>query len=101
MSHVVERIELEDLVEVPVAKAVSLVSREIGLIGHVTVELVAEIGSTRISVEKLFALKPGEVLALEQGINEPVLLLLDGKPVARGELVAVDDNLGVKITEIL
>lgn len=101
MSHVVERIELDDLVEVPAAKAAALVSREMGLIGHVTVELVAEIGSARLSVDELFALKAGAVLALEQGVNEPVLLRLDGKPVARGELVAVDDSLGVKITEIL
>lgn len=101
MSHVVERIELADLVEVPAPKQSPLVAREMELIGHVTVELVAEIGSARVNVERLFALKAGEVLALDQDISEPVLLRLDGKPVARGELVAVDDRLGVQITEIL
>ncbi|MFX6483885.1 FliM/FliN family flagellar motor switch protein [Acinetobacter baumannii] len=46
-------------------------------------------------------MKSGEVVRLAQQVNEPVVLRLDGKPVARGNLVAVDDNFGVQLTEIL
>ncbi len=101
MSHVVERIELDELVPVLNDKAPNLVARDIGLVSHVTVELTAEIGTANISISRLFSLKAGEVITLQQAVNEPVLLRLDGKAVARGELVAVDDNFGIKITEIL
>lgn len=101
MTHVVEKIELDELLPVLDEKAPDLVAREMSLIGHVAVELVAEIGSANLNVSRLFALKAGEVVALQQTVNEPVLLRLNGKAVARGELVAVDDNFGVKITEIL
>jgi flagellar motor switch protein FliN/FliY len=101
MSHVVEKIELDELLPTLNEKSAELVAREIDLIGHVSVELTAEIGNASISIEKLFALKQGDVVALAQEVSDPVLLRLNGKPVARGELVAVDDNLGVKITEIL
>lgn len=101
MTHVVEEIMLDELVPMLDEKTLGLVSREMGLVGHVTVGLTAEIGSANISVSRLFSLKSGEVVTLLQTVNEPILLRLNGKPVARGELVAVDDNFGVKITEIL
>lgn len=101
MSHVIEKIELDDLIPTLEDKSPELVAREMELIGHVSVDLVAEIGSAKLSVSKLFALKAGEVLALQQTVSEPIILRLNGKAVARGELVAVDDNFGVKITEIL
>ncbi len=78
----------------------NLVQKDMSLVGHVPVTLAAQIGSVSISIEQLFALKKGEVLAMNEGLDAPVTLLLNDKPVARGELVAVDENFGVRITEL-
>ena len=77
-----------------------LVSKDIALVGHVPVTMTALVGTVSLTVEKLFALRKGEVLAMNESVDAPVTLLLNGKAVARGELVAVDDNLGVRITEL-
>lgn len=101
MSHVVEAIELDELVPVLVDGATPLVSREIDLIGHVSVSLTAEVGTAEVTIDQLFSLKAGEIVTLLQRVDEPLLLRLNGKAFARGELVAVDDNFGIKITEIM
>lgn len=77
-----------------------LSDKDIGLVGHVPVTLVAQLGSVSMTVEQLFKLRQGEVLTMTEGLDAPVTLLLNGKPVARGELLAVDDQLGIRITEL-
>ncbi|HUR39732.1 MAG TPA: FliM/FliN family flagellar motor switch protein [Verrucomicrobiae bacterium] len=78
----------------------ALVAKDISLVGHVPVTLTALVGSVSITVERLFALRKGEVLEMNESVDEPVTLLLNGKAIARGELVAVDDKLGIRITEL-
>lgn len=78
----------------------ALVAKDISLVGHVPVTMTAVVGSVSLTVERLFALRKGEVLAMNESVDAPVTLLLNGKAVARGELVAVEDNLGVRITEL-
>jgi len=78
----------------------ALVSKDMSLVGHVPVSLTALIGSVSLSIEQLFALKKGEVLSMNESLDAPVTLLLNDKPVARGELVAVEDNFGIRITEL-
>lgn len=98
----VQRLELSELD--PTAVEIddeTLVSRDFALIRDVSVEMSAVVGEARLSVEELFGLKAGAVLKLEQGVDEPLTFLLDGKPVARGHLVAVDDHFGVRISEVL
>lgn len=77
-----------------------LTEKELGLIGHVPVELTAQLGTVPMTVEELFAIKAGDVLAMAEALDAPVSLLLNGKVVARGELLAVDDQLGVRVTEL-
>ena len=77
-----------------------VINKDISLVGHVPVTLTAMIGSVSISIEKLFSLKKGEVLEMNESLDMPITLQLNGKPVARGELVAVEDNFGIRITEL-
>lgn len=79
---------------------IHLVTKEMSLVGHVSVTLSALVGSVSMSIEQLFALKKGEVLSMNESFDTPVTLLLNGKAVARGELVAVEDNFGIRITEL-
>ena len=79
----------------------ALVARDLSLFGHVNVRVTAEIGHAELAIEKLLASKSGDVIALTQTVETPITLLVNGKAVARGQLVAVDDNFGVQITEIV
>jgi len=58
------------------------------------------VGDAVISVGELMALREHQVLTLNQGIEAPVDLLLEGRVVARGQLVAVEDQFAVRITEL-
>jgi flagellar motor switch protein FliN len=78
-----------------------LINKDMSLIGHVPVTLTALIGTVSISIDKLFSLKKGEVIEMNESLDMPVTLQLNGKSVARGELVAVEDNFGIRITELI
>ncbi|MGC1548553.1 MAG: FliM/FliN family flagellar motor switch protein [Rhodanobacter sp.] len=93
-------IELEEMVYEPV-DGDPLIKRNMALLGHVNVRLDVVLGGAQISVEKLFSLSKGESIALDTDLDSPVTLQLDGKPIARGQLMAVGDCFGLKVTEIL
>src|SRR5579871_236530 len=66
----------------------------------VLVELTVEIGRTRMTVGETLELRPGSVVALGRMAGEPVDLLVNGRRIARGEVVVVDEEFGLRITEI-
>ncbi|GAC1500830.1 MAG: hypothetical protein NVS1B14_04970 [Vulcanimicrobiaceae bacterium] len=68
---------------------------------QVSLELRAELGRCRLSIRDLLALGPGAVVELDRSADEPVDLLANGRLVARGEIVAVEDRFGVKLTELI
>lgn len=70
------------------------------VLGDVTVELDALLGKGSLSLAQLAALKDGAVVGLDLPLNGQVELSLNGRIVARGELVAVGDNFGVRIAEV-
>jgi flagellar motor switch protein FliN len=70
------------------------------LIGDLKVRVRAVLGEGEISVATLFGLKDGSIVPLECGVHPLVDIELDGKTIARGELVVVDDALGVRLTEV-
>lgn len=62
------------------------------------------IGSTSMPIADLMALEPGAVVALNHDISDPVDVVVNGRTIARGELVALDDDpskIGVKLIEII
>lgn len=73
---------------------------DLGRLCDVTVELSVEVGRTRMTLGQALALGPGSVVALSRSAREPVDLLVNGKPVARGEVVVIDDEFGLRITEV-
>lgn len=82
------------------ARGASLLESNLSLIQGVKVNLSVLIGGTTVSIGELLALKDGAVLKLDRLANQPIDVLLDDRVVARGRLVAVEDNFGVSITEI-
>lgn len=78
-----------------------LIKRNLSLLGHVNVKLEAVVGHANLSVDRLFSVVKGDLLTLDSTMDEPVSIRLDGKVIAKGHLVAVGDQFGVKISEIL
>jgi len=79
----------------------ALVRRDLSMLGHVNVKLEVALGNAEVAVDELFALAKGDSLTLDSLLDEPVKIQLDGKVIALGHLMAVGDNFGIKIVEIL
>ena len=67
----------------------------------VPVELAVEIGRTRMTLGQTLELRPGSVVSLNRLAGEPVDLLVNGKRIARGEVVVIDEEFGLRITEVV
>lgn len=99
MSGQVQLIELDDMTEAPTGAGAAIVDN-LNPLHHVKATLQASVGNLSLSIGELMALKEHQVLPLHQKIEEPVELLIEGKPVARGQLVAVDGQFAIRITEL-
>ncbi|GAA3290085.1 flagellar motor switch protein FliN [Dactylosporangium vinaceum] len=71
------------------------------LLHDVEMEVTAELGRTRMSVRELLSLAPGAVIELDRAAGGPADLLVNGRLIARGEVVVIDENFGIRITEIV
>ncbi len=72
----------------------------LGALKNVKVKLTVCVGSVEVPLGDLARAKSQQVLVLDQGMEEPVDVLLEGQVVARGVLVAVDDRFGIRLTEL-
>lgn len=75
--------------------------RGIEMLHGVIMDVTVELGRTRMSVRDLLALSPGTVLELDRAAGSPADLLVNGRLIARGEVVVVDEDFGLRVTEIL
>jgi flagellar motor switch protein FliN/FliY len=100
MQSTVNRLELSVLPDASTEKGTPLGER-LDLVGHVKVKLVATLGSAEISVANLFSLTTSDVVELDRSVDAPIDIRLNDKVIARGSLVAVGDNFGVRISEVL
>ena len=67
----------------------------------VPVELAVEIGRTSMTIRETLDLGPGSIVVLERMTGEPVDLLVNGRRIARGEVVAIDEQFGLRITTVV
>ena len=67
----------------------------------VPVDLSVEIGRAHMSVGETLELREGSVVTLDRMAGEPVDLLVNGKPIARGEVVVIDEQFGLRLTQVL
>lgn len=75
--------------------------RGVDLILDVALQVRVELGSTRMTVEDVLALSPGSVVELDRLAGEPVDIVINDRLIARGEVVVVEENFGVRVTEII
>ncbi len=76
-------------------------TRGIEMLHGVIMDVTVELGRTQMSVRDLLALTPGTVLELDRAAGSPADLLVNGRLIARGEVVVVDEDFGLRVTEIL
>lgn len=76
-------------------------ARRLELLADVEMGVTAELGRTRMTVRDLLALTPGSVVELDRLAGSPVDVLVNGTLVARGEVVVIDEEFGVRISEII
>lgn len=74
---------------------------ELERLHDVPVELAVEIGRTRMTIGETLALGPGSIITLNRLAGEPVDLLVNGKPIARGEVVVIDEEFGLRVTDVV
>jgi flagellar motor switch protein FliN/FliY len=76
-------------------------AEELSRLHDVPVELAVEVGRTKMTIREALALGPGSIVTLNRLAGEPVDLLVNGKPIARGEVVVIDEEFGLRVTEVL
>ncbi len=84
------------------AQAPQPVSQEnMGLIMDVPLEVTVELGRTKKSIAEILDFAPGTIIELDKIAGEPIDVLVNGKFVAKGEVVVIEENFGIRVTEII
>jgi flagellar motor switch protein FliN/FliY len=83
------------------APAPAPAAADLARLHDVPVELTVEIGRTRMTIGETLGLGPGSIITLDRLAGEPVDLLVNGKPIARGEVVVIDEEFGLRVTEVV
>ncbi len=78
-----------------------LSQENIGLIMDVPLEVTVELGRTRKSISEILDFTPGTIIELDKIAGEPIDVLVNGKFVAKGEVVVIEENFGIRVTEIV
>ncbi|MBM7555351.1 flagellar motor switch phosphatase FliY [Halanaerobacter jeridensis] len=92
----VQDVELEELGGNGKASA-----KDISLINDISLELTVRLGKTEMPIKDILDLAPGSVIELDRLAGEAVDLLANGKIIARGEVVVIDENFGFRVTDII
>ena len=81
--------------------AVMQQKENIGIIMDVPLEITVELGRTHKLIKEILEFSPGTVVELDKLAGEPIDILVNGKHIAKGEVVVIDENFGVRLTDIV
>ena len=73
----------------------------IDLIMDVPLEVTVELGRTNKSIKEILEFGPGTIIELDKIAGEPIDVLVNGKLVAKGEVVVIEENFGIRVTDII
>lgn len=92
-----QRYQLEDLQGVPAADPL----HGMDLLGDVELDLRIELGRTQMKLEDVLKLRQGSVIALDKLAGDPVDIYINGRLIARGEVLVMNENFCVRVTELV
>jgi len=72
-----------------------------GLFGNIPVDVTVVLGKTRVDLQKLLQLSKGDVIELTRKAGEAVEIMVNSQTIAQGEIIAVGENYGVKVTKVV
>jgi flagellar motor switch protein FliN/FliY len=93
----VQSVQFPNLMPQPTAQEAG----NIGLIMDVFMEMTVELGRTRKLIKEILGMGEGTIIELDKLAGEPVDILVNHKLIAKGEVVVIDENFGVRVTEIV
>lgn len=96
-QYAVQPVQFANLQELPSSST----PQNIGLIMDVPLDVSVELGKTRKTIHDILELHQGAIIQLDKMAGEPVDLLVNGKLIAKGEVVVIDENYGIRITAII
>ena len=99
VNTLIQSVELSDLRHQPGAEP-PLMPQKLDVFAGVKANVSVLAGVVQANIGELLSLKEGAVLQLDRAVNAPFDVVLDGHVLARGELVAVGDYFGVRISEV-
>jgi flagellar motor switch protein FliN/FliY len=79
---------------------VTATSTNLDLLLDVDLDVTADLGTARLSVAEVLALGPGSIVEFGKSVDQALDLRVNGRTVARGEIVAVEGRFGLRITEL-
>jgi flagellar motor switch protein FliN/FliY len=97
MSEPIELQQLDATAEAPAGARPADLHR----LSAIPVEVSVELGRAQMTVGDTLELHPGSVITLNRMAGEPMDLLVNGTPIARGEIVVVEEQFGLRVTEVL
>jgi flagellar motor switch protein FliN len=99
MSDHIELEQLGDLADVAPERADG--AADLRRLSEVPVDVAVEMGRTRMTVGEALELRQGSIVALDRMAGDPIDLLVNGTTIARGEVVVIDEQFGLRITAVL
>lgn len=97
----VRAVQLPNFDEMPTAVRAAEDSNNFGIVMGVPLEISVEIGKTKMSVKEILDIRQGSLIELDRQAGDPVDIMVNGRLIARGDVVIIDDDFGVRVTEIL
>lgn len=97
-----EKVAVQPVQFAPLTPSLGPVERSnMGLIMDVPLQVTVELGRTRKLIREILELSHGSIVELDKLAGEPVDILVNGKLIAKGEVVVIDENFGVRVTDII
>ena len=78
----------------------AIIPNPIELVDHVTVECEAVLGHGKLTIGRLGELAKGDTIALDRNPADPIDIRVNGKTIARGQIVTIDDRFAIQLTQI-
>ena len=76
-------------------------ARNLEMLMDIPFQVTVELGRTKRSVKEILELSPGSIIELDKLAGEPVDILVNNRLIAKGEVVVIDENFGVRVTDIV